>query len=198
MKKFISVLLVLVLGLLVLTGCQKTVEATPSTDDKTEVENPYDMFKFTQYATDGVKNEETAVILFEHANSTFTTYQVAFISCTCRDVSVNMYSVLYIELLNNKDKAEDAAIRTISFADGKGLFGDEDQAAHEFSEEYFDETYLQNLVGKTKADFDAWDGYGKEVEGVDAVTGATVTISNVDSVIKSLFEYHADKYYQGK
>ncbi len=188
MKKFVSIILSLTFVFcLAACGTQETAE-----------EYPYETFKYTQYATDGVKDEQDAVILFENSNETFTTYQVAYISCTCRDPSANMYSVLYIELLNTKDTADEAAIRSISFASGKGLFGDEDQSAHEFSEEYFDESYLKNLVGKTKAEFDAWGGYGTEVEGVDAVTGATVTISNVDSVIKSLFQYHADKYYQGK
>lgn len=193
MKKFVSVLFALIFAFS-LAACSVSI----TNKDTSAEESPYEMFTYTQYATDGVKDDQTAVILFENANETFTTYQVAFISCTCRDPGANMYSVLYIELLNNKDTAEEAKIRSISFGDGKGLFGDEDQSAHEFSEEYFDESYLQHLVGKTKADFDTWGGYGTEVEGVDAVTGATVTISNVDSVIKSLFQYHAEKYYQGK
>jgi len=30
----------------------------------------------------------------------------------------------------------------------------------------------------------------------DAVSGATVSTSNITSVIKALFQYHADKYYK--
>ena len=60
------------------------------------------------------------------------------------------------------------------------------------------ENFVQNLVGKTKKDFDAWGGYGKQIDGIktDAVSGATVSTSNITSLIKELFKYHTDKYYK--
>ena len=53
-------------------------------------------------------------------------------------------------------------------------------------------------MGTNKAQYDAWEGYGDMIETVepDAVSGATVSTSNITSVIKGLFQYHADKYYQ--
>ena len=163
-------------------------------------------FSFTHYASGGIAEELPAVILLENKNSTFTKYQVAFPSCTCRDAASNYWSVMYIELLNTKDTRAEAAIRAISFSENKdvrvGLWGDSDPVmGHpEYTSEYMNESFVQTLVGKTKADFDSWTGYGTQVDGVDvdAVSGATVSTSNITSVIQSLFEYHCDKYYKGK
>ena len=49
----------------------------------------------------------------------------------------------------------------------------------------------------TKADIDAWGGYGTLPGGldIDAVAGATVTSSNVVSAVQALFAYHAATYY---
>lgn len=199
MRKSISILVCLILAISLFSGCSVNINTTvPDNKDtgKSEIENPYDMFTFTHYSTGGTEDEQTAVILFEHANSTFTTYQVAYPSCTCRDVGKNFYSVMYIELLNSKDNAEDASIRTISFDNGLGLFGDEDNYS-DFTLEKMDDTFYQKLVGVTKAEIDKYD-YNHQIEGIDAITGATVTMSNTESCIKSLFQYHADKYYAGK
>jgi len=168
-----------------------------------EKESAYPEFGFTHYSSGGVFEENFAVILFERGNSTFTAYQVGFTSCTCRDTAVNFASVMYVELLNTKETAKEASIRFISFGkkDGytAGLWGDSDpiHGRPDYTKEYMDENFVQLLVKKSKAEFDAWEGYGKQLEGVsaDAVSGATVTTSNITSVLKSLFEYHAAKYY---
>ena len=159
----------------------------------------YPTFEFTHYSSGGTKETYEAVILFEQSVSTFTSYQVAFVSCTCRDAIVNYYSVCYIELLNNKPTAGEAAIRTVSFGDNKGLWGDSNPNYYrsEYTEEYMDEHFVQSLVRATKADFDEWGGYGTQVRGVDvdAVSGASVSTGNITSMLRGLFEYHAEKYY---
>ena len=161
---------------------------------------------YTQYSSGGTPAQLEAVILFENKNSTFTRYQVAFASCTCRGAESNYRSVMYIELLNNKDTADEAKIRSISFSDIKGttvgMWGDSNpiymQPDKTFA--YMDEHFVQKLVGCTKADIDTWEGYGDVVDAVepDAVAGATVSVSNITSVVKSMFDYHANKYYKGK
>lgn len=157
-------------------------------------------FKYTHFASGGTQEEYTAVILFEQANSTFTEYQVAFSSCTCRDPSANYYSVCYVELLNNKPTAEESAIRAIAFGQNRGLYGDSNPNHYisEYTEEYMDANFVQSLVYDTKADIDAWGGYGTQVAGVnaDAVTGATVSTSNITSMLQGLFKYHAEHYYK--
>ena len=159
---------------------------------------------YKQYSSGGTATDLEAVILFENKNSTFTRYQVAFASCTCRGAESNYRSVMYIELLNNKDTADDAKIRSISFGDVKGttvgMWGDSSPIYMQPDKtvEYMDEHFVQKFVGLTKADVDQWEGYGKVVSSVDAdaVSGATVSVSNITSVVKAMFKYHADKYYK--
>ncbi len=205
MKRFLSVLIVITILISFCSCSAGTGQEGSSVDKKSnavDLSEEFDSFVYTHYASGGTTEDETAVILFENANSTFTSYQVAFISCTCRDSSVNYYSVMYIELLNNKKSADEAAIRAISFGDNKGLWGDSNPTYGQsgYTPEYFDEHFLQPLVGYSKADFDKFKGYGTQLDGVDvdAVTGASVSSANITSCIKSLFEYHAEKYYSDK
>ena len=159
---------------------------------------------YKQYSSGGTATDLEAVILFENKNSTFTRYQVAFASCTCRGAESNYRSVMYIELLNNKDTADEAKIRSISFGEVKGttvgMWGDSSPIYMQPDKtvEYMDEHFVQKFVGLTKADVDQWEGYGKVVSSVDAdaVSGATVSVSNITSVVKAMFKYHADKYYK--
>lgn len=161
---------------------------------------------YTQYSSGGTATELDAVILFENRNSTFTRYQVAFASCTCRGAESNYRSVMYIELLNNKDTADESKIRSISFSDVKGttvgMWGDSNPIYMQPDKtfDYMNEHFVQKLVGCTKADFDKWEGYGKVVDAVDAdaVSGSTVSVSNITSVVRAMFGYHAEKYYKGK
>jgi hypothetical protein len=174
-------------------GCSAPAEESAS-------ETTYPEFTYTHYASGGTAEEYTAVILFEQSNSTFTAYQVAFSSCTCRDSLVNYLSVAYVELLNTKQDSQDAAIRTITFSQNRGLWGDSNPNYYkpEYTEQYYDEHFVQQLVGVTKAEFDEWGGYGTQLDVVqpDAVTGATVSTGNITSMLQNLFEYHAEKYYQ--
>ena len=161
-------------------------------------------FSYTQYASGGTPTELEAVILFENKNKTFTRYQVAFTSCTCRGPERNYSSVMYIELLNTKETPEEASIRQISFGelDGVtvGLWGDSNpiMGHPEYTSDYMNENLVQPLVGTSKAMYDSWGGYGEVLEAVDAdaVSGATVSTSNITSVIRELFQYHAEKYYK--
>ena len=160
----------------------------------------FDAFTYKHYASGGNEETYTAVILFEENCSTFTSYQIAFSSCTCRDSMVNYYSVCYVELLNTRETADRAAIRTITFGNNQGLWGDSNPNYYiaDYTEEYMDEHLVQPMVGATKAEFDAWGGYGTQIDCIeaDAVTGATVSSSNITSMLKSLFEYHGNKYYK--
>ena len=178
--------------LMLFLGCEKAPSDAASGGSFAE-------FTYTHYSSGGTPEEYPAVILFEEATSTFTAYQVGFVSCTCRDSLVNYYSVCYVELLNTKPSADLAAIRTISFGDNMGLYGDSNPNyyKHEFTQEYMDERFIQPLVRVTKAELDEWEGYGTQLSCIeaDAVTGATVTTGNITSMLKGLMAYHAEKYY---
>ena len=181
-------IIVLAISLLFLAGCSSD---TPK--------NKYTEFNYTHYSSGGTAEEYTAVILFEQSCSTFTAYQVAYSSCTCRDSLVAYYSVCYVELLNTKQSPDEAAIRAITLGNNMGLYGDSNPNYYisEYTDDYMDENFVQRLVGATKSDFDNWKGYRSQLPSVDidAVTGASVTTGNLTSMLKSLFEYHAQKYY---
>lgn len=91
----------LLLMLILFTACSQ-----PTDEALVQESYPYPTFDFTHFASGGNAEIYPAVILFEQSVSTFTSYQVAFVSCTCRDSLVNYYSVCYVELLNNKPSAE--------------------------------------------------------------------------------------------
>lgn len=156
-------------------------------------------FSYTHYASGGTEEPFTAVILFERDCSTFTAYQVAFSSCTCRDAMDNYWSVCYVELLNTRPSADEAAIRAISFGENRGLWGDSNPNYYiaDYTQDYMDENFVQALVGLRKSDFDAWAGYGSQVDTVDAdaVSGASVSTGNISSMLRGLFAYHGAKYY---
>lgn len=211
-KRMRQSLLLLFLLLFVLTGCSKTekAEASQSTEAGNETAAgeaaaeeketaKYPTFTYKHYASGGTEEEYEAVILFEQSCSTFTSYQVAYSGCTCRDSLVNYYSVCYVELLNTKPTAGEASIRSITFGNNQGLWGDSNPNYyhHEYTEEYMDENFVQRLVGVTKDEISEWGGYGTQLSviDVDAVSGATVSTSNITSMLRSLFEYHAAKYY---
>lgn len=175
-------------------GCSQQVNR-----EKMSGGEAFSTFEYLHYSSGAASETYRAVILFEQSNSTFTAYQVSFASCTCRDAQANYFSVVYVELLNTKDSPEESAIRTITFGQNRGLWGDSNPNYYvaEYTEEYYDEHFVQQLVRATKADFDAWRGYGSQLGmiDVDAVAGATVSTSNITSLLKSLFAYHAQKYY---
>ena len=200
--------LLLFLLLWSLTGCSKaemaqasevTTEAVSEAAAEEKETAKYPTFTYKHYASGGTEEEYEAVILFEQSCSTFTSYQVACSGCTCRDSLVNYYSVCYVELLNTKPTAGEASIRSITFGNNQGLWGDSNPNYYhqEYTEEYMDENFVQRLVGVTKDEISEWGGYGMQlpVIDVDAVSGATVSTSNITSMLKSLFEYHAAKYY---
>lgn len=194
MKKLI--LVIFIIAVFLAGGC----EAQDNLGGRdAAVDESFPTFEYTHFSSGGTPESYQAVILFEQSNSTFTAYQVGFSSCTCRDPQANYLSVIYVELLNTKDTPKEAAIRTITFGQNRGLWGDSDPNYYiaEYTEEYYDENFVQRLVHATKEDFDAWPGYGSQLSmiDVDAVSGATVSTSNITSLLKSLFAYHEEKYY---
>ena len=164
-----------------------------------QVGKTYNTFEYTHYASGGTEDTYTAVILFEHSNSTFTAYQVAYSSCTCRNAQVNYYMVCYVEILNTKRNAQEASIRDITCLDNKGLWGDSNPNYYiaDYTEEYMNEHLTKGFVGVSKEEIDTFEGYGTWIDPLDAdaLTGATVSSSNMQSMLMGLMEYHANKYY---
>ena len=195
-----SHLLLLLLLFFTLVGCSQGNNLPTGAYPRESTADAYfSEFDYLHFSSGGASEKYKAVILFEQSNSTFTAYQVAFLSCTCRDAIVNYYSVCYVELLNSKPTAEEASIRAISFAGNMGLWGDSNPNYYiaEYTAEYLDENFVQQLVRLAKRDFDSWQGYGSQLEviDIDAVSGASVSTANITSMLQSLFVYHTAKYY---
>ena len=161
------------------------------------------LFPYEHFRTGGSDGPVYAAIIFENSNSTFTKYQVAITSCTCRDAANNYRSLMYVELDNTAANPDAAIVRWIAFGqDGAynvGVWGDSSPIPTnpDYTSEYMSEHLVQPLVGLTKADIDAWGGYGTLPADmdIDAVAGATVTSSNIVSALQALFAYHAATYY---
>lgn len=192
MKKIIALLLALAM-LVCLSSCGKV-------DDGSAAGLEYDTFEYVHFASGGTEEKYNAVILFEQSNSTFTAYQVAYSSCTCRNPLVNYYMVCYVEILNSKKTAEEASIRDITCLDNKGVWGDSNPNYYiaEYTEEYMNDHLTKGFVGCSKKEIDSFEGYGTWIEPLDAdaLSGATVSSSNMQSMLKGLMEYHVKKYYK--
>lgn len=184
---------------LVMIACLTSCAASEKEGPQPASAGTYDTIKFTHYASGGNEEEYEAVILFEQSNSTFTAYQVAYSSCTCRNALVNYYMVCYVEILNTKKSPEFATIRDITCLDNKGVWGDSNPNYYiaEYTEEYMNEHLTKGFIGATKQDIDSFKGYGTWIDYLeaDAIAGATVSSSNMQSMLKSLMEYHVGKYY---
>lgn len=198
-KKFVKIQAAVLAVLMVLCfyGCGASEVNVPENTDPST--GSFDTFKFTHYASGGNEEEYEAVILFEQSNSTFTAYQIAYSSCTCRNALVNYYMVCYVEILNTKKSPELASIRDITCLDNKGVWGDSNPNYYiaEYTEEYMNEHLTKGFIGASKADIDSFEGYGTWIDYLeaDAISGATVSSSNMQSMLKSLMEYHVSKYY---
>lgn len=192
MKKIISLVLALAM-FFCFTSCGSETKSSG------EFGTTYDTFEYTHYASGGTEAKYNAIILFEHANSTFTAYQVAYSSCTCRNAQVNYYMVCYVEILNTKNSADEASIRDITCLDNKGLWGDSNPNYYiaDYTEDYMNENLTKNFIGVSKAEIEEFKGYGTWIEPLpaDALAGATVSSSNMQSMLIGLMKYHTDKYY---
>lgn len=169
---------------------------------------------------DGPKNETPfyAFVDFKYRARDYIKYQVSYLSCTCRETSVNIWQTMYIELsLPESKNPDDVKIKYISFdqdSTGKytgGFWGDSNpipsgQTYELFKNEYIsffpnkEAKYLREL--KTIDDIKAEDytaGEGRENFAVDTFSGASVSANNIIRIIHSIIDYHAtDEFFVEK
>ena len=161
MKK-ILLLLVTLVSVLTLAGCNDVCVGTDCADD--------DVVTVTQPEVEGlifydhinghgvVVEDHNAFILFEEELQGWVKYQVAYLSCTCRPSDVNYWNVIYIEVNKYTDD-----VRLISFSQDDpnsthpytpGLWGDSSPTPGGKYMEDFAEQYIPWLIGKTMEDLD--------------------------------------------
>ncbi|SNR87830.1 hypothetical protein SAMN05446037_1001186 [Anaerovirgula multivorans] len=196
----LRILSLLLITVMLFVGCQ----AAPTSNSK-EYPNfndsriiPY------QHIKHGSAEEYAAVILFEYQMDNYTKYQISYLSCSCRAASANYQHLLYVEINNNNDSAQEATIRDIEFQFwGDSAVNPENGMTYEMIEKEF----LPYLIYKSKAEIDAMttlkdikdadqvERNGNMYDFVDAYTGATVSVDNTLTILHALFEYHTEKYY---
>lgn len=211
MKKF-ALLFVALFAVLTLSACGDTslcvgpeclTEDDNTGDSGTTVDNA---ITFTHINGHGEETERLAYILFEVELRDYVKYQVAYLSCTCRDKVVNYWNVMYIEV--NKSTGE---VRTISFdTDGEsghytpGTWGDSSGDANQngITYEQFVADFIPWLVGQTEdsladisvltdiTDVTTTDG----TDIVDAFAGSSVSTNNMIRIVKEILDYHATNY----
>jgi len=165
--------------------------------------------------------------MYKELSENYVKYQVTFLSCTCRSANVNYWSTAYVELtIPDSGDPEDAVLRKLSFdKDGTehytaGYWGDSDPIysgdrivatfdktpidPNDLSKGYYPsirEDYIPLLVGKTKAQIDAYNvmddmktSGAMSQEMFDGFTGASVSTNNILRILHALFKYHGERY----
>lgn len=166
---------------------------------------------YTHVNGEGSETERFGYILFESEVRDYVKYQVAYLSCTCRESIVNYWQVLYIEI--NKTTND---VRTISFTtDGEdghytpGTWADSsgDVNQNGITFEMFQADYFPWLVGKTSDDlmgiyvFTNENYHGiqndttiAETDLIDEFAGSSVSSNNLLRIVKEMLAYHEENY----
>lgn len=169
-----------------------------------------------------VTENQEAYILFEYEMRDFVKYQVAYLSCTCRNPDINYWQVAYVEI--NKTTND---IRTISYGEvfdvstghdyTPGVWADSSPTPSGMYLEDFETMFIPWLIGKDSTYFDGisifYNGTYKDiitnskpiddaiyydeetdtnVDLIDAFTSSSVSTNNMIRVMKSLITYHEE------
>ena len=170
MKRLLIVSLV---SLLVLASCA----TAPSSGNVTGEIGTDQILPYVHIDGFGTPTDSAAWIAWEFEALNFVKYQVAYTSCTCRPESINARSLLYVEV----SKAE---------AGGKILklyfnyWGDSPKFPSGYTREEVEQNFMPLLVGQR----------AEAVEGVDVISGATVTTINLKQITGAILAYHNQKY----
>ena len=168
------------------------------------------IIKFPHLDGHGSETEKDAYILFEFESLEYVKYQIAYLSCTCRDFYVNYWQVAYIVI----DRS-DSSIQYISFGlDDEdhyigGMWGDSDPIpTNNRTLEDFENEFFPWIVGKTSADFEGIYVFSNEIyhdtfentthideqDMIDDFAGSSVSTNNIIRIVKVLLDYHEENY----
>lgn len=167
---------------------------------------------------DGPKNETPfyAFVNFKYRARDYIKYQVSYLSCTCREASVNMWQTMYVELtLPESKNPDDVKVKFLSFEKDStghyngGNWGDSDPVPtgvtyDTIKTEYIsffpqkDSKYIHSIstIDDIKAE-EYQEGQGRENFTTDALSGATVSSNNIIRILNSIMDYHAtDEFFK--
>ena len=167
-----------------------------------------DTGKFIHINGYGNENEEIFTIMFQYELRDYVRYQITYLSCTSRNADANYWQVSFVEI--NKYTND---IIFLSFDEDSsghyspGSWGDSNPTLSGKTEEDFETDFIPWLIGKSLIDlegisvFTNQDYYGiinttniPETDLIDSYAGSSVTTNNMIRVMKSLLEYHEEKY----
>lgn len=166
---------------------------------------------------DGPKNETDfyAFVNWKYRARDYVKYQVTYLSCTCREASVNMWQTMYIELsLPDSKNIEDTKVKYISFDNDStgnyigGHWGDSSPIPSGQTYELFKEEFIPYFIKKDAKflktlsiinDIDLSDyqtGEGRESFEIDTFSGASVSANNIIRIINATMDYHGtDEFF---
>lgn len=232
MKKLMLLLAALVL-VLTLSACTDLCIGTEcyveETDDKTDPIDEVDptdevdpespsasldnVIYYAHLNGHGTETEDSmGFVLFEYEMRDFVKYQVAYLSCTCRNPDINYWNIAYVEI--NKSTND---ISNITFGPvfdvstghdyNPATWGDSSPTPGGKYLEDFEDDFFPWLEGKTSADLegivvftnDEYHGLQNtkdiaETDLIDDFAGSSVSTNNLIRIMKSLLEYHENNY----
>lgn len=125
----------------------------------------------------GTETDELAWIAWEFEAQTFVRYQIVYISCTCRQESVNKQSMLFLEIAKGKTGGR---IHRIFF----DFWGDSQVMPEGYTRKQIEEGFVPQFVNLKSPD----------IAKIDTISGATVTTVNLKQITKAVLAYHDAKY----
>lgn len=168
---------------------------------------------------DGPGNEDLfyAFVNFKYVARDYIKYQITYVSCSCREASVNYWQTAYVELsLPESGNIEDAVFQNISFDKDTGdhylagHWGDSDPIPNGTTYEDIKTEYISYFIDKTVGevnglstikDIDLADyqaGEGRSEYTLDGFSGATVSTNNIIRMLLAIGQYHGtDAYFGG-
>lgn len=167
--------LAVVVALLSLGGCASSpAKAASATTARLGTEK---ILSYEHIDGFGTRTETPAWLAWEFEAQGYVKYQVVYTSCTCRQESINILSMLYVEVTK---EGPDSRIKNLYFH----FWGDSPVTPAGNTREQMEKEYMAKLPGKSKAD----------VDSVDVITGATVTTINLRQIANAVLDYHVKHY----
>ncbi len=158
-----------------------------------------------------------AFVNFKYVARDYIKYQITYVSCTCREASVNYWQTAYVEMtLPESGNIEDAVYQTISFDKDTGdhytagHWGDSDPIPNGTTYEDIKTEYIPYFIDKTVGEVnglstmkdidlaDYQDGEGRGEYTLDGFSGASVSTNNIIRMLLAIGQYHGtDAYFGG-
>jgi major membrane immunogen (membrane-anchored lipoprotein) len=125
----------------------------------------------------GTRTDSPGWIAWEFEAQGYVKYQITYTSCTCRQESINVKSLLYVEITKQGPASR---IKRLMF----NYWGDSPVTPAGNTREQIEENYMKKLAGLNKSNLDS----------VDVIAGATVTTVNLRQISAAILDYHVKNY----